>query len=87
MQFCGENGVLTACLGGETLRIEPWGKDSLRVRATRCSRFTDQDWALTEEPEARQAVVEISEEDHWSETVPLTRRKSHPSQTDGSRPW
>ena len=65
MQFCGENGVLTACLGGETLRIEPWGKDSLRVRATRCSRFTDQDWALTEEPEASQAVVEIGEEDHW----------------------
>ena len=51
MQFCGENGILTARLGGETLRIEPWGKDSLRVRATRFSKFTDQDWALTETPE------------------------------------
>ena len=48
MQFCGENGILTARLGGETLRIEPWGKDSLRVRATRFSKFTDQDWALIE---------------------------------------
>ena len=51
MQFCGENGILTARLGGETLRIEPWGKDSLRVRATRFSKFTDQDWALIETPE------------------------------------
>ena len=65
MQFCGENGILTARLGGETLRIEPWGKDSLRVRATRFSKFTDQDWALTETPEKCQAVVEIGEEDHW----------------------
>lgn len=65
MQFCGENGILTARLGGETLRIEPWGKDSLRVRATRFSKFTDQDWALIETPEKCQAVVEIGEEDHW----------------------
>ena len=64
MQFCGENGILTARLGGETLRIEPWGKDSLRVRATRFSKFTDQDWALIETPEKCQAVVEIGEEDH-----------------------
>ena len=75
MQFCGENGVLTACLGGETLRIEPWGKDSLRVRATRCSRFTDQDWALTEEPEASQAVVEIGEEDHWVGDVTIDKKE------------
>lgn len=65
MQFCGENGILTARLGGEILRIEPWGKDSLRVRATRFSKFTDQDWALIETPEKCQAVVEIGEEDHW----------------------
>lgn len=32
----------------ETLRIEPWGKDALRVRATKNSQFTDRPWALTE---------------------------------------
>ena len=34
MQFETANGVLIARNGGEMLRIEPWGKNSLRVRAT-----------------------------------------------------
>ena len=29
MRFQTENGVLIAQANGETLRIEPWGKDSL----------------------------------------------------------
>ncbi|MFQ9396007.1 MAG: hypothetical protein ACLR2E_20795 [Lachnospiraceae bacterium] len=87
MQFCGENGILTARLGGETLRIEPWGKDSLRVRATRFSKFTDQDWALTETPEKCQAVVEIGEEDHWVGDGTIDKKRSHPSPTAGSRLW
>ena len=29
----------------ETLWIEPWGKDSLRVRATHEATMSDQDWA------------------------------------------
>ena len=28
--------------------IEPWGKDSLRVRSTLAPVFIDRDWALTE---------------------------------------
>ena len=52
MDFRNENGVLVARRNGETLRIEAWGKDSLRVRATMFSKFTGSDWALTEEPEA-----------------------------------
>ena len=35
MRFQTKNGVLIAQANGETLRIEPWGKDSLRVRAMR----------------------------------------------------
>ena len=31
MQFETANGVLIARNGGEMLRIEPWGKNSLRV--------------------------------------------------------
>ena len=34
MRFQTENGVLIAQANGETLRIEPWGKDSLRVHVS-----------------------------------------------------
>ena len=33
MRFENRDGALVCKTGGETLRIEPWGKDSLRVRA------------------------------------------------------
>ena len=65
MQFKEENGALIARQNGETLRIEAWGKDSLRVRATRLPSFTEQDWALTEDPGPSRAEVEIGEVDHW----------------------
>ena len=32
--------------GGETLVVEPWGRDSVRVRATIMGEVTDDDWAL-----------------------------------------
>ena len=50
MRFQTKNGVLIAQVNGETLRIEPWGKDSLRVRATMLPEFSGKDWALTEVP-------------------------------------
>ena len=65
MQFKEENGALIARQNGETLRIEAWGKDSLRVRATRLPSFTEHDWALTEDPGGCLAAVEIGEADHW----------------------
>lgn len=65
MQFEKGEGILIARCNGETLRIEAWGKDSLRVRATRLWKFTKQDWALTEAPGPQEAAVEIHEEDHW----------------------
>ena len=40
MFFAEENGVLTARSQYETLRIEAWGKDALRVRATQYSGFS-----------------------------------------------
>ena len=44
-----ENGVFTFRRRHETLRIEGWGKNGLRVRATENRRFTGEDWALMEE--------------------------------------
>ncbi|SCX88172.1 alpha-D-xyloside xylohydrolase [Lachnospiraceae bacterium XBB2008] len=65
MRFTKENGILIAQNNGETLRIEAWGKDSLRVRSTMFSEFKNLEWALTEKPDVTDASVEISEEDHW----------------------
>ena len=36
---------------GETVCVEPWGENALRVRASRNRIFTEQDWALEEPAE------------------------------------
>ena len=65
MEFMVHNGALVVRSSGETLRIEAWGSDSLRVRATMHPSFTDRDWALTEKVAASKATVSIDEEKHW----------------------
>ena len=45
----------------EQLRIEPWGKNSLRVRATKCPVMPEEDWALTEIPEKAEAIIKIND--------------------------
>ena len=55
-----ENGVLIAESKGETLRIEAWGPDALRVRATVNADFTGKDHALTE-PHGAVAEIEVGE--------------------------
>ena len=46
--FTAENGVLTYRRRYETIRIEGWGENGLRVRSTENRGFTPEDWALTE---------------------------------------
>ncbi|MBN2549667.1 MAG: glycoside hydrolase family 31 protein [Anaerolineales bacterium] len=46
--------------GYETLVIQPWGKDSLRVRATRGSQVLDHDWCLLP-PEPASPKIEIQD--------------------------
>ena len=65
MIFRKENNALTARRAGETLRIEGWGKDALRVRAWMDSNTCACDWALTEEPEKSECDIRIGEEDFW----------------------
>ena len=65
MLFTKQSGALIARRMGETLRIEPWGRDSLRIRATMQPAIEDVDWALTEPIEAIEAKIEIGEEPHW----------------------
>nr|AIF26052.1 putative glucosidase [uncultured bacterium Ad_125_D08] len=65
MFFSVDNGALIARHMGETLRIEPWGRDALRVRATMLPGIEERDWALIEPAEAAAPQIEITEEPHW----------------------
>ena len=48
--------------GNETLMIEPWGKDSLRVRSTLERDFLDLPWGLTQKVASCQAKIEKNEQ-------------------------
>ena len=61
MVFTKKMNTLVGKAGGELLQIEAWGKDSLRVRATRYAQFNKNDWALTE-PVKGTAKVEIAKD-------------------------
>ncbi|MBR4234876.1 MAG: glycoside hydrolase family 31 protein [Clostridia bacterium] len=58
MEFINENGALVCRRQGETLRIEAWGQDALRVRATMFPYFSGNDWALSEKIPAIKAEIE-----------------------------
>ncbi len=58
MEFQTGKNALIARRGGETLKIEGWGKDALRVRAVLYDGWTGNDWALTETPEESACRVE-----------------------------
>ena len=61
MIFKWHENALTGKNAGETVRVEAWGKNALRVRATRLSDFTAKDHALTETVDVRVAEVKIEE--------------------------
>ena len=61
-RFRSEDGKLIYSYDGELLEIQPWGRDSFRVRATKNSCFDDHDWALTEEVCRGGAEISIDRE-------------------------
>ena len=65
MRFINEGNALVCYHNGEMLRIEAWGRDALRVRSTMQHKLQNTDWALSEAPSVKEAVVTIEEEDHW----------------------
>ena len=65
MKFLTDGNSLLCLHQGEKLRIEPWGRDSLRVRATMLPAFSDRDWALTEAVKKGEAPITVEEVDHW----------------------
>ncbi|MBR2288151.1 MAG: glycoside hydrolase family 31 protein [Clostridia bacterium] len=60
MEFRQDGQALVCRRQGETLRIEPWGKDGLRVRATMYPHFTDNEWALTVAPGETESEITYS---------------------------
>ncbi|MCH4057113.1 MAG: hypothetical protein LKE89_04185 [Lactobacillaceae bacterium] len=65
MQYTIKDGALLIGHQNETLRIEAWGQDALRIRATEYPDFTKNDWALSEAVPAaqREADININEAD------------------------
>lgn len=65
MRFEKDGSALVCFHQGEQLRIEPWGKDSFRVRSTMQRDFSGNDWALTESVESAQTQIAVENVDHW----------------------
>ena len=57
--FDREKSSLVREYAGEKLIIEPWGKDSLRVRSTMRPAFEDEDWALLPRERAEEPEISI----------------------------
>lgn len=56
-----ENGILKYHYDAEEVWIQPWGANSLRVRATKMSEFPDENWALSVDVEKIVPEVDIQE--------------------------
>ena len=78
MIFLKEGNALIARRGGETLRIEGWGRNALRVRAVMNDIRTGQDYALTESPEETECEILIGTEKNpgWEGTVACAEIKN-----------
>ena len=61
--FTAADGALTWVGDGETVRIEPWGANSIRVRARLMQPIADADWALLPPPaDAPAPTIAIAED-------------------------
>lgn len=61
MKYEVKGNRLIAFDGEQTIWVEPWGKNSLRVRMTREAVMDANDWALTEEVTEQKAEIKLEE--------------------------
>ena len=59
--FNDENGILQYHYDAEEVWIEPWGKNSLRIRATKNPKFIEENWALQMKVRKTAPVIDIGE--------------------------
>lgn len=72
--FAVADNALVFKLGNETVLIEPWSTDSLRVRTTLDRDFIDNDWGLTEKVDLGKAEINVTEEGGWITNGRLSAR-------------
>ncbi|MBY9077149.1 glycoside hydrolase family 31 protein [Paenibacillus sp. HN-1] len=77
MNFCMEGNRLVGRSGAETLWIEPWGENSLRVRITKEAAMDPNDWALTDIPKETSAKISIEEVELIEPWIPETDRERY----------
>lgn len=63
MKFHEQSQRLIVTYGQNTLFIEPWGENSLRVRMTMEAKMDENDWALMESPQVTNSYIEFKEVD------------------------
>lgn len=62
-----KNKMLYYQYDNETVQIEPWGPNAVRVRATRNKSFTGRSWALEKKPEAEGRIEIYNDRDASSQ--------------------
>ena len=75
MRFVKDGSALIFFHMGEQVRIEPWGRDALRVRSTMQRHFSGNAWALTEPVGHMQAQITIEEAEHRAEDGSVDKRE------------
>ncbi len=61
-QFFKRSGdAVVASMNGETIRVEPWGPDALRLRSRMGGEITEYDWSALLPPAAASPTIEIAE--------------------------
>lgn len=61
--FRQEDNCLKFHYDAEELWIQPWGKNSFRIRATKMAEMPKEDWALTMKPEIAETEITIGEKE------------------------
>lgn len=63
MRIYQEENKLVIAQGKSAVWVEPWGRNSIRVRMTAESKMDQNDWALTEKPERIEPEISFEEID------------------------
>ena len=71
-----EGNLLTMRRDAEYLWIEPWGKNSLRVRAVRGLGAPDENWALLPQQDPGEAVIEVCDDEGSITNGKLTAKEA-----------
>ena len=73
--FTAGNGKLIFENNGETLQIEAWGENSLRIRSRMMGEVLDTDYALLPFNGDVEAKIEINNEAHTASIASITNGK------------